>query len=86
MSQWCSPLPSGTLGEFNQTPMLGLISWVWLGMGTHAGVNNDREEPLLTFTTFTEHHHHIISLLHLYTDRLTHLGLHRFTGSHLCVE
>ena len=61
-------------GEFNQPPMLGLVSWVWLG--THAGVTitNDREEPLLTFTTFIEHHHHIISSLHHYTYRLTYLG------------
>ena len=38
VSQWCSPLSPGTLGEFNQPPKLGLVSWVWLGMGTHAGV------------------------------------------------
>ena len=76
--QCCSPLPSGTLGEFNQPPTLGLVSWVLLGMGTHAGVNNDREKPPLTFTTFIEYHHHIISSLHIYTYRLTHLA---YTGS-----
>ena len=86
LSEWCSLLPPGTLGEFNQPPTLGLVSWVWLGMGTHAGVNNDREEPLLTFTTFIEHHHHIISSIHLYTYRLTLLGLYRFTGSYLCAH
>ena len=68
-------------GEFNQPIMLGLGNWVWLGMGTHIEVTsiNDREEPLLTFTTFIEHHHqhHIITTpLHLQIDTSC---LHRFT-------
>ena len=69
-------------GEFHQPLMLGLVSWVWLGMGKHAGVNNDREETLLSFTTVIEHHHHIISSLQLYTYRLTHLAYRLTTLCH----
>ena len=63
-------------GELNQPPMLGLVSWVWLGI--HAGVTstNAREEPLLTFKTYIEHHHDIILSLHLYMQVETSLCLH----------
>ena len=63
--QWCSPLPLGILGEFNQQPMLGLAG---NGNTCRGYLKNDREEPPLAFTTFIEHYHHIISSQHLQVD------------------
>ena len=77
--QWCSLLPPGTLGEFNQPLMLGLVSWVWLGVGTHAGVNNDRGATSNIYNIYwTSSSHHITTTpLHY---RLTHLGLQAYTS------
>ena len=68
-------------GEFDQPPMVGLVSWVWLGIHTGVTTTNDREEPLLTFTTFIEHHHHhIITSLHHYIQVDTSHGLQVYTS------
>ena len=83
--QCCSPLPQ-VHWEFNQPPMLGLVSWVWLGMHTGVTSTNDTErshflhlQHLLSTIIITSYHHYTI------TYRLTHLMLYRLTGLHLLV-